>query len=110
MEQTSSLYNFHLHVRIALLLAVLYFGIQESMSATSTNNTTTANSSKSLSGTSCPGYRTGNSRNSDKSVTDCKTGTRLGPVDHVTAFGFERFQNPKWSSCGDLETQLPKVK
>ena len=108
MQQTRSLYTFHLYVRIAILLAVLRFGIQSPNSTATV--ATTANSSKSMSGTSCPGYRTGNLRNSGKSVTGCKTGTGLGPVDHGTAFGFERFQNPNWRSCGDLETKFPNVK
>ena len=55
--------------------------------------------------TSCPGYQSGNLGR--RNMSGCETGSSLGVVDHIKAFGF-RTPNPDWSSC-DLP-ELPEAK
>ena len=47
---------------------------------------------------SCPNYHPGNPALRNK--TGCVTGTMLDPVDHEMAFGFQKGQNPNWTTCG----------
>lgn len=56
--------------------------------------------------TSCPGYQSGNP--GQRNMSGCATGSSLGVVDHIKAFGFNRTPNPDWSSC-DLP-ELPEAK
>jgi len=56
--------------------------------------------------TSCPGYQSGNP--GQRNMSGCETGSSLGVVDHIKAFGFNRTPNPDWNSC-DLP-ELPEAK
>ena len=56
--------------------------------------------------TSCPGYQSGSPRH--RNLSGCETGSSLGVVDHIKAFGFKS-PNPDWSSCGLPELPAAKL-
>ena len=55
--------------------------------------------------TSCPNYIPGNPGNTTiRNKTGCDAGTKIGSVDHWTAFGLNKGRNTDWTACG-----LPRV-
>ena len=91
-----TIYVLSLHLLVLALLPVALLAIENDEVV----------SSEGSGETSCPGYHSGSPRS--RNMSGCETGSSLGVVNHIKAFG-HKSPNPDWSSCGLPELPAAKL-